>query len=79
MKRFIDNILNDNFLNYKVFYLLSAISFAMAIISVYYMVLYNIKYDYRLLLAAESCILSSFGLLGMGLSMFYIVREIQRK
>ncbi|MBQ2881966.1 MAG: hypothetical protein IJE40_06825 [Clostridia bacterium] len=79
MKKYIDTILNDNFLNYKVFYILSAISFAMAIISVFYLVLYVTKCDYMLLLTAESCILSSFGLLSMGLSMFYIVGEIQKK
>jgi len=79
MRKYIDNILNDNFLDYKVFYILSFISFVMALISVCYLALYDMKCDYMLLLTAESCILSAFGFLSMGLSLFYIVGEIQKK
>ena len=79
MNKYTEKILNDSFLNYKIFYIISAISFVMALISVYYMALYDMRYDYMLLLAAENCIMSSFGLFSLGLSMFYAVGKIKKE
>ncbi len=79
MRKSVEKILNDNLLNYKIFYIISAISFVMALVSVCYMALYDIKCDYVLLLTAENCLLSSFGLFSLGLSMFYVIGEIKKE
>ena len=78
MNKLIDKILLDSRINYKVFYILSFISFVMALFAIMYTYLYGIKFDYVLLLSAESCVLSSFGLLSMGISLFYILGIIQK-
>ena len=78
MNRFLDKILSDRRINYKAFYVLSLIYFIMALFAIMYTHLYGIKFDYILLLSAESCVLSSFGLLSMGISLFYILGIIQK-